>query len=315
MVTLGSTRLLASGKLRGKRVGLVCNPASVDHRLRHIVDLVMALDRCESRGAVRSAARVSIRRAGQHDRDAACRVRDWRAKAGAALLALQRHARTDRRDAARSSTSSSSTYKTSARASTPTRTRWPTACARRSNSASRSSSAIARTRLAASRSRASRCEPGNESFVGQFAVPTRHGMTIGELARLFNEHFGIGAGPRSRSRWTAGSAACTGTTPAAVGDAIAEHPDARQRLVFPGHGASRGDQCVRRARDHAAIRARRRAVGQCRGVLVRRLNARQLPGVVLSPGRLRADVSEARAHGLRRLPDSRARSPTRSSRC
>jgi uncharacterized protein YbbC (DUF1343 family) len=30
------------------------------------------------------------------------------------------------------------------------------------------------------------------SFVGQFALPTRHGMTIGELARMFNEHFGIG---------------------------------------------------------------------------------------------------------------------------
>lgn len=30
------------------------------------------------------------------------------------------------------------------------------------------------------------------SFVGQFEIPTRHGMTTGELARLFNEHFGIG---------------------------------------------------------------------------------------------------------------------------
>jgi uncharacterized protein YbbC (DUF1343 family) len=36
-------------------------------------------------------------------------------------------------------------------------------------------------------------EPGCESFVGLFPIPTRHGMTIGELARLFNEHFGIGA--------------------------------------------------------------------------------------------------------------------------
>ncbi len=31
------------------------------------------------------------------------------------------------------------------------------------------------------------------SFVGQFPVPLRHGMTIGELARLFNDQFGIGA--------------------------------------------------------------------------------------------------------------------------
>src|SRR5687767_2197385 len=30
------------------------------------------------------------------------------------------------------------------------------------------------------------------SFVGQFEVPTRHGMTLGELAGLYNEHFGIG---------------------------------------------------------------------------------------------------------------------------
>jgi uncharacterized protein YbbC (DUF1343 family) len=35
--------------------------------------------------------------------------------------------------------------------------------------------------------------PGFESFVGQFPLPMRHGMTIGELARLFNDEFGLGA--------------------------------------------------------------------------------------------------------------------------
>ncbi|HQX81339.1 MAG TPA: DUF1343 domain-containing protein [Vicinamibacterales bacterium] len=35
--------------------------------------------------------------------------------------------------------------------------------------------------------------PGFESFVGQYPIPMRHGMTIGELARLFNDHFSIGA--------------------------------------------------------------------------------------------------------------------------
>lgn len=35
-------------------------------------------------------------------------------------------------------------------------------------------------------------ENGFTSFVGQFEVPTRHGMTLGELARMYNEHFGIG---------------------------------------------------------------------------------------------------------------------------
>jgi uncharacterized protein YbbC (DUF1343 family) len=34
---------------------------------------------------------------------------------------------------------------------------------------------------------------GFESFVGQFPIPMQHGMTIGELARFFNEACGIGA--------------------------------------------------------------------------------------------------------------------------
>jgi len=36
-------------------------------------------------------------------------------------------------------------------------------------------------------------EPGYESFVGQYPIPMRHGMTVGELARLFNERHGLGA--------------------------------------------------------------------------------------------------------------------------
>jgi uncharacterized protein YbbC (DUF1343 family) len=31
------------------------------------------------------------------------------------------------------------------------------------------------------------------SFVGQFPIPLRHGLTVGEIARLFNQEFGIGA--------------------------------------------------------------------------------------------------------------------------
>ena len=32
-------------------------------------------------------------------------------------------------------------------------------------------------------------EPEHASFVGQFPIPTRHGMTLGELAGMFNSHF------------------------------------------------------------------------------------------------------------------------------
>lgn len=34
-------------------------------------------------------------------------------------------------------------------------------------------------------------EPGHESFVGMYPIPMRHGMTVAELARMFNHDFGI----------------------------------------------------------------------------------------------------------------------------
>src|SRR5437762_11710969 len=41
-VVLGSERLLASRDLDGARVGIVCNPASVDRDLRHVADRLTA---------------------------------------------------------------------------------------------------------------------------------------------------------------------------------------------------------------------------------------------------------------------------------
>ena len=36
-------------------------------------------------------------------------------------------------------------------------------------------------------------DPKFKSFVGMYPIPARHGMTVGELATLFNQHYGIGA--------------------------------------------------------------------------------------------------------------------------
>ena len=36
-------------------------------------------------------------------------------------------------------------------------------------------------------------EPAFKSFVGFYPIPARHGMTVGELAKMFNERHGIGA--------------------------------------------------------------------------------------------------------------------------
>src|SRR6185436_6673133 len=38
----------------------------------------------------------------------------------------------------------------------------------------------------------SRLKPEFASFVGMFPIPMRHGMTVGELALMFNREFGIG---------------------------------------------------------------------------------------------------------------------------
>ena len=35
-------------------------------------------------------------------------------------------------------------------------------------------------------------QPGFESFVGRYPLPLRHGLTSGEIARLANDHFGVG---------------------------------------------------------------------------------------------------------------------------
>ena len=43
-VSLGSSRLLASGKLKGRKVGIVSNPASVDANYVHVVDAMMTPD-------------------------------------------------------------------------------------------------------------------------------------------------------------------------------------------------------------------------------------------------------------------------------
>jgi uncharacterized protein YbbC (DUF1343 family) len=49
-------------------------------------------------------------------------------------------------------------------------------------------------------------DPKYKSFVGLYPIPERHGMTVGELARLFNDRFGIGCSLRviPMQGWTRG---------------------------------------------------------------------------------------------------------------
>ncbi len=191
-VKLGSTRLLESGALRGKRVGLVSNPASVDHRLLHLVDLMLA--------------------------DQAIDL--------VALFGPQHGFRSDVQD--NMIESPHTEFATGAKKRIPlyslySDTREPTAAMLRDVDTLVIDLQDVGTRIYTYMYTMANCmraahtrgvkvvvcdrpnpigglevegitlEPGNESFVGQFPIPTRHGMTIGELAGLFNEHFTIGA--------------------------------------------------------------------------------------------------------------------------
>ena len=150
-------------------------------------------------------------------------------------------------------------------------------------------------------------EPGYESFVGLFPIPMRHGMTIGELARLFNERFGIGAELEVVSLRRLAPRDVLGRDRPAVGDAVAQHADARHRHRLPGRRAVRGHAAVGRTRHDPAVRAARRAVDRRRAVRRAAERAGDRRGA-LPAGRLRADLPQARA--ARRAAASRSTSPT-----
>ena len=79
-------------------------------------------------------------------------------------------------------------------------------------------------------------EPAFESFIGLYPIAMRHGMTIGELARLFNDHFGIGCalriipmqGWRRSMLWNDTGLAWVATSP--------NIPTWETTLVYPGTG-------------------------------------------------------------------------------
>ena len=92
------------------------------------------------------------------------------------------------------STCSSSTCRTSARASTPTRRRWRT-CWRRRRSGSLPVVVLDRPNpINGFQIEGPALDKAQLGFTGYFApMPIRHGLTIGELARLFNGENKIGA--------------------------------------------------------------------------------------------------------------------------
>jgi uncharacterized protein YbbC (DUF1343 family) len=188
-VVLGSEQLLESGTLAGRRVGIVCNPASIDGGFRHIADRLTADPRIHlaalfgPQHGFRSDVQENMIETG-HGRDELRRVpvyslySETREPTAEMLRDLDVLV-VDLQDVGTRIYTYIYTLAYCLRAAS--RHRIKVVVCDRPNP-------IGGVAL-----EGPMLETGFESFVGLYPIPMRHGMTIGELARLFNEHFGIGA--------------------------------------------------------------------------------------------------------------------------
>jgi uncharacterized protein YbbC (DUF1343 family) len=188
-VRLGSDVLLSSSRLRGRRVGVVCNHASLDRGFRHIVDRLAAEDAVTlaaifgPQHGFRSDVQDNMIETPHRD-DPGRRVpiyslysetREPTAEMLRGLDALV----VDLQDIGARIYTYIYTMANCLRACA--RHGVPVIVCDRPNP------------IGGVEVEGASLVPGWESFVGQFPIPMRHGMTMGELARLFNGHFGIGA--------------------------------------------------------------------------------------------------------------------------
>ena len=186
---LGTDVLLDSKRLAGARVGVVCNPASLDGRYRHIVDRLAAAEDVELRAifgpqhGFRSDVQDNMIET-PHGRDPERRVpiyslysetREPTAEMLGGLDALV----IDLQDIGARIYTYVYTLANCLRAGRRHGVRIVVCDRPNPIGGVEVEGALLRS--------------GFESFVGQFPIPMRHGMTIGELARLFNDDFGIGA--------------------------------------------------------------------------------------------------------------------------
>jgi len=188
-VRLGSDVLLKSGRLAGKRVGVVCNHASLDRGFLHIVDRLAAANdltlaaifgpqhgfrsdvqdnMIETPHASDPGRRVPIYSLYSETREPTAEM-----LSGIDVLVI------DLQDVGARIYTYIYTMANCMRACA--RHGIPVIVCDRPNP------------IGGVDVEGARLTPGFESFVGLFPIPMRHGMTIGELARFFNEVFSIGA--------------------------------------------------------------------------------------------------------------------------
>jgi uncharacterized protein YbbC (DUF1343 family) len=188
-VRLGIDRLIESGAVRGQRVGVVCNPASIDASFRHTIDRLAATPGV-TLGAVfgpqhgfRSDVQDNMIET-PHAEDASRRVpiyslySDTREPTAEMLDGIETLV-IDLQDIGARIYTYAYTMANCMRAAKRHGVRVVICDRPNPIGGGDVEGPMLRT--------------GYESFVGQFPIPMRHGMTIGELACLFNAQFQIGA--------------------------------------------------------------------------------------------------------------------------
>ena len=186
---LGSERLIASPRLNGLRVGVLANPASIDHSFRHVADVLAASPHWTL--AAIFGPQHGFRSDLQDNMIETPHAEDKRRKVPIFSLYSETREPTpamldlidvlviDIQDVgARIYTF---IYTMANCLAAAARKGLPVIVCDRPNPIG--GTAIEGPML----------EEGYESFVGQYPIPMRHGMTVGELARLFNERHGLGA--------------------------------------------------------------------------------------------------------------------------
>jgi uncharacterized protein YbbC (DUF1343 family) len=189
VVTLGSERLLASGRLRGKRIGMVANPASIDRGFAHIVDRVLA-DKAISLGAIfgpqhgfhANLQDNMIETPHAHDEGRRVPVYSLYSETREPTAEMLKDLDLlviDLQDVGTRVYTFIYTMANCLRAAG--RVGLPVIVCDRPNP------------IGGIGVEGALLRPGFESFVGLFPIPLRHGLTIAELAKFFNERFKLGA--------------------------------------------------------------------------------------------------------------------------
>ena len=189
-VTLGLERLLESpsGRLRGARVGLICNQASVNHDFHHAADLLFAHPEIKltalfgpQHGIRGDVQDNMIETSHAIDRATGLPIHSLYSETREPTEAMVKDLDVlvfDMQDVGCRIYTFAYTMANCMRAAKQFQKKV-IVCDRPNPITGRG---VAGNVL----------EPEQASFVGQYSIPTRHGMTLGELAQLFNGHFGIG---------------------------------------------------------------------------------------------------------------------------